>query len=127
MPFRFSMQVKGDYLRFEVSGERVPGEMVPEMLKLWALVADECRARGVTRVLGVNGLTGPTSQRDVFEISRQLPAVLGSAVRKIAFVILGGEEALKASFFAENVAVNRGLNGRVFVDEGTALAWLMTP
>ena len=127
MPFRFSMQVKGDYLRFEVSGARVPGEMVPEMLKLWALVADECRARGVTRVLGVNGLTGPTSQMDVFEISRQLPAVLGSAVHKIAFVILGGEEALKVSFFAENVAVNRGLNGRVFVDEDTALAWLLAP
>jgi hypothetical protein len=127
MPFRFSMQVKGDHLRFEVGGERVPGETVPEMLKVWALVAEECRARGVTRVLGVNRLTGPTSQMDVFEISRQLPAVLGSAVRRIAFVILGGEEALKVSFFAENVAVNRGLNGRVFADEGSALAWLLAP
>lgn len=127
MPFRFSMQVQGDYLRFEVGGERVPGETVPEMLKVWALVADECRARGVARVLGVNGLTGPTSQLDVFEISRQLPAVLGGAVRKVAFVILGGEEALRASFFAENVAVNRGLNGRVFADEGAALAWLLAP
>jgi hypothetical protein len=29
MPVRFSMQVNGDYLRFEVSGRRVPGEVVP--------------------------------------------------------------------------------------------------
>jgi len=127
MPFRFSMQVNGDYLRSEVTGERVPGELVPEMLKLWSLVADECRARGVTRVLAVNGLTGPTSQMDVFEISKRLPAVLGGAVHRIAFVIRGGEEERKVSLFAENVAVNRGLNGRVFADEDAALAWLRAP
>lgn len=127
MPFRFSMQVKGDYLRSEVSGERVPGEMVPEMLKLWKLVADECRARGVSRVLAVNELTGPTSQLEVFQISKQLPVVLAGAVHKVAFVIRGGAEALEVSLFAENVAVNRGLNGRVFADEDTALAWLMAP
>lgn len=127
MPFNISMQVKGDYLRFEVTGRRVPGEVVPEMLRLWGLVADECRVHGVTRVLGVNGLRGPASHVDVFDISRQLPEVLGSAVHKVAFVILGGEEAMKVSQFAEDVAVNRGLNGRVFADERSALAWLQAP
>jgi hypothetical protein len=127
MPYRFSMQVNGDHLRFEVSGKRVPGELVPEMLKLWALVADECRAHGVTRVLGVNGLRGPASHVDVFDISKQLPALLGGAVHRIAFVILGGAQAMKVSQFAEDVAVNRGLNGRVFADEQSALAWLRSP
>ena len=127
MPVRFSMQMQGDYLRFEVSGRRVPGEVVPEMLRLWGLVADECRAHGVTRVLGVNGLSGPASHVDVFDISRQLPALLGSAVHRIAFVILGDEQAMKVSQFAEDVAVNRGLNGRVFADEDAALVWLRSP
>ena len=127
MPYRFSMQLNGDYLRFEVSGRRVPGEVVPEMLRLWGLVADECRAHGVTRVLAVNRLSGPASHLDVFDISKQLPALLGGAVRRIAFAILGGEQAMKVSRFAEDVAVNRGLNGRVFADEQSALAWLRSP
>jgi len=127
MPYRLSMQVLDGYLRSEVSGERVPGELVPQMLKFWTLVAEECRARGVTRLLAVNALSGPPSQADVFQISEQLPVVLGSAVHKVAFVILGGAEAFEVSQFAENVAVNRGLNGRVFADENAALAWLLAP
>ena len=78
-------------------------------------------------MLAVNGLTGPASHVDVFDISRQLPALLRGAVHRIAFVILGGEQDMKVSRFAEDVAVNRGLDGRVFGDEDAALAWLRSP
>jgi hypothetical protein len=125
MPMRLSIEARGEYLRFEATGERVRGETVPEALRMWSLVAEECRATGLDRVLGINRVTGKPVALDIFQISSRLPAILAGAVRKVAFVIVGDQELVRASLFAENVAVNRGVNGRVFEDETRALAWLL--
>ena len=55
-----------------------------------------------------------------------VPGILGGAVRRLAFAVLGNEEAFRANLFFENVAVNRGLEARVFDDEDKALEWLRT-
>jgi hypothetical protein len=125
MRFRLTIEHADGYLRFEVSGERVPGELTAEMLEVWSRVAEACRASGVDRVIGINRLTGPVPTLEAFQIGEQVPRVLGPSVRKLAFVVLGGEEAVRANQFFENVAVNRGLMGRVFDDEAAALDWLV--
>jgi len=125
MSFSLTFGRHADYLRFDVSGVRVPGALTDDMVRVWTGVADECRASGLDRVLGINRLTGPAPSLEVFQIGQQVPVILGGAVRKLAFVIAGGEEAMRANLFFENVAVNRGLDGRVFDDEAAALDWLL--
>jgi len=127
MELRFSIENAGAYLRFEVSGERVPDELTANMLEVWSRVAEASRESGLDRVIGINRLTGPVPTLEVFHIGQKVPGLLLPAVRKLAFVVLGGDEALRANLFFENVSVNRGLAGRVFDDEAKALEWLLAP
>ncbi len=127
MGFHLTIERADGYLRFEVAGERVPGELTEQMLGVWMRVAEACRESGVERVIGINRLTGPVPTLEVFQIGQQVPRILGPTVRKLAFVVLGGEDAVRANLFFENVAVNRGLSGRVFDDESQALEWLLAP
>jgi len=124
MPFALNFSRDGDLLRFEVSGVRVPGELTGEMIAVWTRVAEQCRAADCHRVIGVNHLSGPVSSTEVYQIGLQVPGILGGAVRRLAFVVLGNEEAFRANLFFESVAVNRGLEARIFADEAKALEWL---
>lgn len=127
MGFRYSIENAGAYLRFEVSGKRVPDELTENMLEVWSRVAEASRESGVDRVIGINRLTGPVPTLEVFQIGQKVPGLLLPSVRRLAFVVLGGEAALRANLFFENVSVNRGLAARVFKDETEALAWLLAP
>ena len=127
MPFDLQCSAQDGYLRFEVSGVRVPGELTQNMLEVWTKVAGQCRAAEVNKVLCINRLTGPVPALEVYNIGQQVPRILGNAVHRVAMVVLGGEEAVRANLFFENVAVNRGAFGRVFEDEAQALAWLKSP
>lgn len=124
MPFGLTFSREGDVLRFEITGVRVPGELAGEMIAAWKRVGEECRAAGCHRVVGINLLSGPVSSTDVYRIGQQVPGILGGAVRRLAFVVLGNEEAFRANLFFENVAVNRGLEARIFDDEVKAMEWL---
>jgi len=124
MPFGLTFSRDGDLLRFEVTGVRVPGELTGEMIAVWTRVAQECRASGLCRVVGVNRLAGAVPATEVYQIGQQVPGILGGAVRRLAFVVLGDREAFRANQFFENVAVNRGLEARVFDDETKAMDWL---
>ena len=126
MPVSLKFQSTADYLRFEVSGTRIEGRFADEMLEAWARVADECRAHRHTRILGVSTLTGAIPKSDLFRVGELAPKMLrDSGCRRLAYVVLGGPEALEALKFGETVAVNRGQLTQVFGDEASAVAWLM--
>ena len=126
MPVQLSLQPTDDYLRFEVSGTRVEGEFGVEMLKVWECVANECRIKGFTRVLGISRLTGPVPMIELYQVGEKTPQMLANAgCKRVAYVVLGGDEALNSLKFGEDVAVNRGENAKVFADEPAAVAWLM--
>jgi len=124
VPIQLTFRSAADHLRFEMAGQRPPAGYVEELVGAWQDVAAECRARGLDRVLGVSHIAGAASDVDLYQVSVRLPAILRGSVRKAALVVLGGDQALRVNMFAENVAVNRGVNGRVFDDEARALAWL---
>ena len=126
MPISFKCKSLPEYLRFEVSGVRVPGKFADEMLQVWARVADECRGRGRSRALGISSLTGDVPKGDLFRVGQLAPKLLQEAgCRRLAYVVLGGDEAFHALKFGETVAVNRGQVTRVFADEAAAVAWLL--
>ena len=124
MSIQVTFHQAGDHLRFELTGERPPKGYLEELLGAWQQMADQCRALGLERALGVSRIAGAASITDMYQAGVRLPGILAGSVRKVALVVLGGEEALRANLFAENVAVNRGVHGRVFDDEARALAWL---
>lgn len=126
MPISVACQSTPDYLRFEVSGERIAGKFGEEMLGVWQRVADECQATGHTHVIGISKLTGAVPKAELFRVGEIAPKKLQEAgCRRLAYVVLGGREALQALKFGETVAVNRGQVTRVFDDEPTAIAWLL--
>lgn len=128
MPIEYSLQAKGHYLRIDVSGTRVKGEFGVEMLKLWKGVANECRTKRFKRVLGVSDVTGPVPISELYDVSIKAPRMLRRAgCKKVAYVVLGGNEALRAMQFGEAVAVSHGFVARIFADEASATAWLIEP
>lgn len=126
MPISFACESTPDYLRFEVSGTRVEGKFADEMLEVWQRVADECRARRLTRAIGISKLTGAVPKAEVFRVGEIAPKILrGAGCRRLAYVVVGGADALQALKFGETVAVNRGQVTRVFDDEASAITWLL--
>ena len=127
MPISVTFQTTPHYLRFEVSGERIEGKFGEEMLGVWQRVADECRAAGHTHIIGISRLTGTVPKAELFRVGEIAPKKLREAgCRRLAYVVLGGREALQALKFGETVAVNRGQVTRVFDDEPAAIAWLLS-
>jgi hypothetical protein len=122
----FSILAQADHLRIEISGERVAGRYVRDMVSGWSQVANECRARSSLRILGINRLSGPVPTADAFEIAKAIPPMFRGAAVRLAMVVLGDSESRTANRFAEDVTVNRGFEARNFSDEGAALAWLLS-
>jgi hypothetical protein len=121
----FSILAKANHLRVEISGEREPGSYVRDMVAGWSLVANECRVRGIYRILGINRLSGSAPTTDAFEIAMAIPPLFRGTPVKLAQVVLGDDESKRANRFAEDVTVNRGVKAGNFSDEGAALAWLL--
>ena len=125
MAISVTCQSTPDYLRFELSGARVEGRFAEQMIEVWRHVAQECHAHGFTRVLGISKLTGTVSRAALFQVGQVAPQLMHEAgCRRLAYVVLGGSEAVGALKFGEDVAVNRGQVARIFDDEPTAVAWL---
>jgi hypothetical protein len=61
---------------------------------------------------------------DVYAVAEQLPAIVRGL--KVAFVDERLDE-MSQNQFAEDVAVNRGMFGRVFADVDVAEQWLLSP
>ena len=126
MPITLTCQSTPDYLRFDVSGTRIQGKFAEEMLEVWRRVAEECRANRHTLVIGISRLTGAVPKAELFRVGEVAPKMLHDAgCRRVAYVVLGGPEALQALKFGETVAVNRGQITQVFDDEPSAIAWLL--
>lgn len=124
MAAEFSLLPQADHLRVEISGAREPGSYVPQMVAGWRRVAEECRARSEFRILCINRLTGPAPGTDAYEIAKTISSLFAGTFPRLALVVLGDAESRQANRFAEDVTVNRGVEGRIFPDEAAALAWL---
>lgn len=106
------------YLVARVSG---PQDTVTISLRYWNEIAEECRRRGLGRLLVVEHFQTCVSIAEVYDVAQRLPAIVRGL--RVAFVDENAEE-YDANTFGENVAVNRGAIGRVFRDEASAREWL---
>lgn len=106
------------YLYARVSG---PLDTVATSLAYWNDIAEDCRRRKVARVLVVEDFVTPAPLTDTFRVAEQLPSIMRGI--RVAFVDTRLEH-YTANKFGEDVAVNRGLDGMVFIDEDSATRWI---
>ncbi|MCU0304229.1 MAG: hypothetical protein MUC56_09260 [Thermoanaerobaculales bacterium] len=104
------------------------GTRSPEtLLAAAAETVARCASSGRDRVLiDIRAMRGGLDTLETFDVAgRQIPAQAG--VRSIVrAAVLDRPDNLARIGFFETVAVNRGLNLRVFANEARAIGWLLS-
>lgn len=120
MDFYLTIIERDSYVHATVTGINTPENMLRFMKEAY----EACRARGKSSVLLEMNLAGESLDvTSIFHVVEQRSAD-GARLRKIAYVapIVGKDPA--RAHFAETVAVNRGVNVKVFRDVAEAQRWL---
>lgn len=119
--FRIEYELRAGYLRAEVVGGAVSLAIVSDY---WSQVAAECRRRGARKMLVVENLVGPSSDRE-----EAIPALvahlrgLGLEGIRIAFVKHDTRDLALAEMAGLLVRAT-GWEARTFIDEAPAQLWL---
>jgi hypothetical protein len=121
MDYTLRFEQRDGYLYAHVRGEH---DSVAISTAYWSEIARRCHELDARRLLVVEELAERADVLDVYEVASGLVALGFSRIR-IAFVDLLLEEQPMMQF-AERVARNRGIDGRVFRDEAAAEAWLLS-
>jgi len=96
-----------------------------QSLEAWQAIARECQRRDFQRVLIEEDIASQITAIEMFTVVSALPS-MGFARIKLAFVDRHlSQQDLNA--FGETVAVNRGMNAKIFASVEEAEEWLLTP
>jgi hypothetical protein len=118
-PYQLTLEERPTYLHAKVVGERTPANALRFLEEAYAA----CIQGGHDSLLLEMAFSGPSlNTTSVYNIiSRRVPD--GKNLRKIAYVQTEfGDPAMP--YFAETVAVNRGVNVRLFQSVDAAEKWL---
>jgi len=118
MPYIIAFEETPEYLHARVTGERTPKNLLRYLEDSLAATV----ASGRSMVLLEMHFTGPSlsSSALVNAISLVVPDAM--KLKKVALVeAAGGDPAMS---FAETVALNRGVNAKLFHSVGEAAQWL---
>ena len=91
-------------------------------IAMWRMLADECRARGVTRLMVLEELQGSVDRGEIEETIDAMDHA-GMAAFRIVFVELLDD--IEGSEYVEILCLERGIIVRVFNDEDAARRWLL--
>jgi hypothetical protein len=116
---RLVFEDRPGYLYAEVRGPRETREIATAY---WALVTEQCRLRGSSKVLLFQNLGENEDELDVPALVDFIHA-LGVEWLQLAFVV-GRTELIASMEHGQILAAERGLNGRVFGSVGEAERWL---
>ncbi len=109
------------YLHVIVTGDNTPEDVRGYLSR----IPRACTEHGFSRVLIEENLTGPSfGVVDVFDVVSKASVGVAPGIRRIAFVDTNPEHRSSNIRFAETVAVNRGVNVRVFPDVASAVEWI---
>lgn len=118
--YTLKLQPRDGYLAAFVSG---PDDSVAISLRFLSEVAASCHARGFKRVLIVEDLEAPVTMAEMYEIAIHAPRLLNGL--KVAFFDRHSAHN-DLNLFAEEIAVEHGVDGRVFSDLADAERWIAT-
>ena len=109
---------KEAYIRFDYAGEfsEVMGKQCIDAM------VEACSQVQLAKILlDCRKMTGEIQIFDSFEVAKYGVEMLGSAYKT---ALVGREDQMLPDNFVENVAVNRGVNLKIFTDIDEAIDWL---
>lgn len=116
--FTMTIEPREGYLRALVRGE----DSLQVSLAMWGMARDECAKAGARRLMLVEDLAGNVPVEEAGQVVEEIGR-LGFADTRIAFVDLRGDP--HNDEHAEILALENGLEVRVFTDEPAARLWLL--
>lgn len=120
MPYTLSMTEEPGYLHFRVSGSNNRDNVLAYLQEVRA----NCAQRRCPVALIEENLLGPSLDLgEIFQIAATGSANTAPDVRALAYVDVNPEHPHARMQFAENVAVTRGINVRVFDSIEAAQSW----
>ena len=119
-PYKLTFDVRPQFLYAYVEGEHDSYEI---SRAYWQEVADESVRLGVRRVLIDENIVETGTVAEAFQLASEIPQ-MGFGNTRIAFVDRYLDQN-DVNQFGELVAVNRGVNGKIFNDLETAEQWLI--
>jgi hypothetical protein len=121
MPYQLSVVRKGGHLHASVRGSNTP----ETVLKYLAEVRETCLRERCGKVLIEEYLEGPgIDTLQIFEVVTEAGKNVVPGILRVAYVDTNPAHDAGKMKFAETVAVNRGVNVKVFADLREAAAWL---
>jgi len=119
MSYQLTIEARPGYVHAKAVGERTPGNALRFLQEAYAA----CMKSGRDALLLEMAFSGPSlSTTHIFNVlSERVPT--GRGLRKIAYVQTEFDDPAMP-YFAETVAVNRGVNVRMFQSVDTAEQWL---
>ena len=121
MPHQVEIEPKGTYLQARVTGDNTPEDVEAYLSK----VRDACLAHHCQRLLIEEHLLGASIGTFlVFDIVSRPSLEARNTIRRIAHVDTNVAHQRPAMRFAETVALNRGLNVKLFSTVSEAERWL---
>ena len=124
MPYEVDIQLRENYVRVHVTGERRTGDAAVEAGQVGQRTVEFCRNAEVYRVLVVLNLSGRLSAIDSYEIVDQSKDYGWDHNYRLAFVDTNEDSADDVKF-TETIAVNRAYAVKQFSGEAEALGWLL--
>ena len=121
MPYEFTAEEHPTYVHAKVNGDRNPANALRFLEEAYAACVKSGRSDLLLEMHLVGGSLTTTNIYNV--ISDRVPD--GRNLRRIAYVDTSPGELMMAHF-AETVAVNRGVNVRLFQSIAAAEEWLLS-
>ena len=122
MPYALSLEDKSGYRHARVTGTNSREAVLGYTQQIY----ETCLARNRRMVLIEEHLAGPSlPMSSVYQVVDARVAQALTAIKKIAYVDFNPEHDLARIEFAEDVAVNRGVNMRLFATVAEAERWLL--
>jgi hypothetical protein len=118
MPYQLTVEQRPGYVHARVEGERTPENALRFLKESYVA----CVNSGSSALLLEMNLSGaPLSTTHIFDVIADR-APEGSKLDRIAYV--DSTRDLTEAYFAETVAMNRGVNVRLFPNVAAAAGWL---
>lgn len=121
MAYDYKIEDKQQYIRVEISGERIPGRAIKDIVPIWAETLDICREKKTNKLLAILKLTGEVTKIGSYNIVTLADRYGWDRQLQVALV-----EPEKNNLFTETIAVNRGYQLKIFESEQDALTWLLS-
>ena len=118
-PYTIVFEDYPEYLYTLVHGDQYGYEVLSGFLKD---IADECKRRNFRQVLIEENISATASKEDVYRVASELPE-LGFAGIRMAYVDRFADQK-EITEFGHDVAVDTGIDVRIFATQAEADAWL---